>query len=124
MKTSEKHREMTKRWYQNNRERAKELGKRWRINNPERMRDLVDQSIRRGQMFIASLLRGQVCVHCGSADDLVFHHRNPDEKSFSISGDGGRRKIEKILAEIAKCDVLCRKCHATHHNLIRWGGGV
>lgn len=47
---------------------------------------------------------------------LQFHHRDPAEKEFNI-GEAIRLgwSVERIEAEIAKCDVLCANCHAKEH---------
>ena len=58
------------------------------------------------------------CTHCGEKHPacLDSHHRDPGEKEFRISAFGymGWSK-ERILAEIAKCDVLCANCHRKLH---------
>jgi lysozyme family protein len=56
------------------------------------------------------------CVDCGEADPIVldFDHREPKEKSFSISNiatRGGGASIKTLEAEIGKCDVRCSNCH-------------
>jgi hypothetical protein len=45
---------------------------------------------------------------------LQFHHRNDKDIEVSNMVGHGYSK-EKILAEIAKCDVLCANCHSKHH---------
>lgn len=49
---------------------------------------------------------------------IDWDHRDPSTKQFTISAVMGRTKWENIEAEIAKCDAVCRNCHAirTHHN--------
>lgn len=56
------------------------------------------------------------CIQCGETHPacLEFHHRNPNEKKFEISECGGRSK-ERVLLEIAKCNVLCANCHRKLH---------
>ena len=56
------------------------------------------------------------CVQCGFDDSraLVFHHRDPSTKSFTIANHTNRSR-ENLLKEIAKCDVLCANCHTIHH---------
>jgi hypothetical protein len=45
-----------------------------------------------------------------------FHHRDREEKSFTISNAVLRgTSIKTILIEIKKCDVLCENCHAKLH---------
>jgi len=61
--------------------------------------------------------KGGKCVRCGyhkpiwSAYD--FHHLDPNEKDFSISGKS--LSFEKLKLEVDKCDVLCKTCHAEVH---------
>lgn len=52
------------------------------------------------------------CVKCGEADPLVldFHHRDPETKLFGIK-DNLTTTLERLSAEVAKCDVLCSNCH-------------
>ena len=54
------------------------------------------------------------CLHCGITDKrvLTFHHRNPKEKSFNIGDCAGHMwSLEKLQAEVSKCDILCSNCH-------------
>jgi hypothetical protein len=48
---------------------------------------------------------------------IDWDHRDPTEKQFTISYVIGRVAWHKIEHEIAKCDAVCRNCHAlrTHH---------
>lgn len=62
--------------------------------------------------------KGGKCSLCGydkSYAALQFHHRNPKEKSFSISNPK-TRSWEKIKIELDKCDILCSNCHAETEN--------
>ena|SRR5579885_2089913 len=58
------------------------------------------------------------CERCGIDDFRVldFHHKDPasKEKEVSIMALRAASK-EKILAEIAKCRVLCSNCHRIEH---------
>ena len=70
------------------------------------------QQKRRGKLNQIKLELG--CARCGYNEHpaaLHFDHRNPEEKSFTVSQDP-KRKWEDIEAEIAKCDVLCANCHS------------
>jgi len=52
------------------------------------------------------------CAMCGSRKDLLLHHKNPDTKvAHSIWSWAPKR----MLKEIEKCVVLCRKCHSCLH---------
>jgi hypothetical protein len=52
--------------------------------------------------------RGGCCQKCKSAVNLEFHHRVREEK---ISNRIWGWRKERIEAELAKCDLLCRDCH-------------
>lgn len=57
------------------------------------------------------------CSKCGENHPacLEFHHKNPQEKEFTISSMIGRKRKELILEEIKKCVVLCANCHRKEH---------
>ena len=52
------------------------------------------------------------CADCGEQDFrfLEFNHINPEEKSNTISRLVNYKK-SKMMEEVAKCEVLCLKCH-------------
>ncbi len=61
-------------------------------------------------------MRGGRCVDCGYVGPpagLEFHHRDPGTKDFAISGFGG--SWSTLLAEAAKCDLICANCHRLRH---------
>jgi len=66
--------------------------------------------------------KGGKCQRCGY-DKLIpsvfeFHHRNSEEKDFTIGGKSW--SYERLKKEVDKCDMLCRNCHAeTHDELIQ-----
>ena len=56
------------------------------------------------------------CKRCGGKFHPVsmdFHHRDPVEKVFSLgnTNEQSYRSECELLAEIAKCDVVCANCH-------------
>lgn len=60
---------------------------------------------------------GGSCIKCGynkTYSALTFHHRNPKEKEFQISGQ--IRSWKKIKIELDKCDLLCSNCHIELEN--------
>lgn len=61
---------------------------------------------------IWSYLASHHCVDCGESDPIVleFDHRDDVIKVANISGMVCLR-WEKVVAEIAKCDVRCANCH-------------
>jgi hypothetical protein len=52
------------------------------------------------------------CSRCGSTEKLLLHHLDPAKK---ISHRIWSWSEERILEEVAKCVVLCSKCHASLH---------
>jgi hypothetical protein len=50
------------------------------------------------------------CKGCFSPECMDFDHRDPKSKSMNIAQMIGRR-LDKILGEIAKCDLICANCH-------------
>lgn len=53
---------------------------------------------------------GRCCVRCGSAEELEADHIDSTTKSFPISRLWSV-KLDRFLAEIEKCQILCRPCH-------------
>lgn len=68
------------------------------------------------QREIDSIKRKRGCVECEERNQkcLDFHHRDSEEKEFTI-GSGNVLNREAILMEIEKCDVICRNCHSKLH---------
>jgi len=68
-------------------------------------------------------LAGGKCIACGSGEHLEFDHRDRATRLFNLSGKALDGKWEVILAELAKCDLLCRNCHRTKTNANNEHGG-
>lgn len=81
-------------------------------HNPEWHRNKVAERRR-------LLLGGQVCSRCGFDDPraLEFHHRNPEEKIASVASMLASG-WERLMREVAKCDIICANCHAIEHALV------
>src|SRR5271157_3000322 len=61
---------------------------------------------------------GGKCMRCGYAGHpaaFEFHHRDPEQKDFTIGGVANR-SWEVIQAELDKCDLLCSNCHRIEHS--------
>jgi len=60
-------------------------------------------------------LLGGKCVRCGSTDDLQVDHIEPSTKDLSLRAKHSATfwswSWERVLAELAKCQLLCRPCH-------------
>lgn len=60
---------------------------------------------------------GNQCKDCGNKFHPAcydFHHRNPIEKEF-VWDKLRLKSWDKIVLEIAKCDLLCSNCHRMRH---------
>lgn len=68
--------------------------------------------------------KGGKCVRCGYnklIKALEFHHLNPDEKDFTVSGKSW--SFEKLKNEVDKCILVCSNCHIEIHDEI-WNSNV
>lgn len=111
-KDPEKRRATTRAWYHRTKHtrRSAQLVERERQWKLARRHELAD--------WYAELKGTLVCTRCAESHPgcLQFHHPDPNEKEISVSEAvkrGWSRK--RILAELAKCEVLCANCHAKHH---------
>jgi hypothetical protein len=79
---------------------------------------------RQGKALLSAYLATHPCVDCGEKDPIVlaFHHRNPAEKLGAVVDLITRLQSNRtvLLAEIAKCDVLCANCHLRRHAADGW----
>ena len=60
--------------------------------------------------------KGGKCEICGYSkciEALEFHHKNPEEKDFTISGKSW--SFERLKLEVDKCFLLCSNCHREIH---------
>ena len=69
--------------------------------------------------FVLDLRKQQSCAHCGFDScyaALDFHHPDgkPDFRIAEATQRGWSKK--RILAEVAKCVVLCATCHRVEHH--------
>ena len=66
---------------------------------------------------------GGKCVACGynkTIEALSFHHIQPENKLFDISGNGNlMQDWDIVVAEAKKCEILCLNCHSELHNVCR-----
>jgi hypothetical protein len=88
-----------------------------KVDRAKRKRARQAQRKKIGDWY-AELKHTLVCNRCGENHPacLQFHHSDPTTKELSI-GDAIRRawNRDRIVREIAKCEVLCANCHAKHH---------
>lgn len=99
------------------RDRRNENRRRNYAARPEVRQQFVEKNSLRMQSKKALIAAAkQACSRCPESHPacLDFHHRDPETKSFALSR-GHEHSRAAILAEIAKCDVLCANCHRKEH---------
>lgn len=86
-------------------------------NDTERIRALQKTNeaslLLRNRQYAWDYLSSHPCVDCGEDDVLVleFDHVR-GEKEFAVAvGVAKKYSIERLAAEIAKCDIRCANCH-------------
>lgn len=55
-----------------------------------------------------AFFKGKVCVNCGCSKKLELDHIDPAKKITHVIWSWSK---ERQAAEIAKCQILCHKCH-------------
>ncbi len=68
----------------------------------------------REQAELLDKLREAPCSDCGerfASYVMQFDHRDPTTKTYLVSQMIGRTSTARILAEVAKCDIVCANCH-------------
>lgn len=83
-------------------------------------KDTIDRQ-RKNKRLAVEYMGGkcQICGYNKCFGALEFHHKNPEEKSFSISKIKSI-KFESQKQELDKCILLCSNCHKeTHENAAR-----
>lgn len=63
---------------------------------------------------------GGKCVVCGTVEKLEFHHKDPTQKSFSVSVLYGLT-FEKLKLELDKCELRCEEHHIELHKTAKHG---
>jgi hypothetical protein len=88
-------------WAKYQKERIKKI-KHWRKANIKRK--LIEY-------------KGGKCNKCGYSKSYLsvycFHHKNPKEKDFGISGV--KWNYNRMIKEVDKCLLLCHNCHNELH---------
>lgn len=69
--------------------------------------------------------KGGCCERCGYSKSIAvlqFHHTDPSEKDFTISGRS--YSFERLKKEVDKCILVCANCHLEIHEELRNNGLV
>jgi hypothetical protein len=66
----------------------------------------------RNLVIVRAWLEATGCVDCGSRDLMALEFDHVRAKSFCVTaGIHDECSVERLLAEIVKCDVVCANCH-------------
>lgn len=83
-----------------------------------RVKSVVEWRVRTKQKLVE--YKGGECCRCGYKKEtkaLTFHHLDPKEKDFNISGKSW--SFERLKKEVDKCVLLCANCHIEIHEELR-----
>ena len=84
----------------------------WRNREMEIARVRIRQQ---GTVEMLRELRHVPCADCGrqfQPHQMDFDHRDPATKSFNVmTGRAMLMATSRLMAEVAKCDVVCANCH-------------
>ena len=81
---------------------------------------MVKRQRKKIKKHLISLLGGK-CERCGynkCISALEFHHKDPLEKDFALSGSK-ILSIKKMEEEVKKCTLFCANCHREEHEKLR-----
>lgn len=91
----------------------------WRKRNPEKYKAITARYNRKKRIELRDETRRVIrevkskpCADCGVSYPyfvMDFDHR--DDKQFTISRPTSYHNIGQLMAEIAKCDIVCANCH-------------
>jgi len=90
----------------------------WAKKHKDKCNLMRKEWTRKRMVWFNEFKKGYSCSVCGESatECLDFHHRDPTVKKFVIQRLVTRTSDNnKVLEEIAKCDVFCANCHRKHH---------
>jgi hypothetical protein len=61
--------------------------------------------------FLLEYFETNPCRDCGETDPVVLEFDHLRDKRFTIGGQLAYYNWERVLEEIAKCEVVCANCH-------------
>lgn len=64
------------------------------------------------------IMLGGKCAHCGTTENLQFHHVDKSTKKFNIAARVSST-AKCVLKELKKCILLCGTCHRALHTKLR-----
>jgi hypothetical protein len=94
-------------WSEYHREHYRANKERYKAYARERKRRIRHERM----IFLVEYFKTHPCCDCGETDPLVLEFDHLRDKEFDVSHSLPFRRWETILAEIAKCEVVCANCH-------------
>lgn len=110
----------SKEWADANREKCRQSGRRHYSAHTQAVKEKIWHRRREIHQWFKAYKRTLRCEQCGEQRSpcLDFHHTNPVHKEIDL-GRAWRKgwSKDRILAEAAKCMILCANCHrCVHHD--------
>lgn len=114
------------------------VSRSWQKRNPDKVKQYTEKAKNKRKarqwLIVVEYLRSHPCVDCGEVNIVLleFDHVRGVKKCSVGSLINGSQADKAILGEIAKCDVVCVRCHRyrTVRRAIgdpgsngRWSGG-
>lgn len=56
-----------------------------------------------------------LCSYDKCISALEFHHIDPNEKDFAVTGTNVTRRFDLMVEEVRKCILVCANCHREIH---------
>lgn len=84
------------------------------LKRPVTSADATRRNQAKKRAILAEIKTSRGCADCGYSAHpaaLDFDHRPGEVKELSIGRQVSNAGIERLLAEVAKCDVVCANCH-------------
>src|ERR1035437_7983472 len=103
-------------------EDPKEYKRAWRHRHRPEMYQHKKQFYQRRKAKLVQMLGGK-CSRCDhtyngrNSASFDFHHRDPSQKEMGFgAGWITNRSWDVVVAEVEKCDLVCRRCHQLIHH--------
>jgi hypothetical protein len=90
--------------------------RQWKDDHPEQMDKGRRDHLLKKRQWLQDYKKTLKCNRCPESHPacLDFHHRDPTQKEFLIS-QIPQANLQRLIEELAKCEVLCANCHRKHH---------